>query len=65
MLLGITKRLEFVDAPSHVEDLNRYQARGYAMAGNRVRLVTDRSQSVLEVHPPSANNVNMAGLTVE
>ncbi len=37
VLLGITERLEFVDAPGHVEDLKRYRARGYAMTGNRIR----------------------------
>ncbi len=65
VLLGVTERLEFVDAPAHVEDLKRYRARGYAMAGNRIAIVTDRSQSVLEVHPPSVNVVEMAGVTVE
>lgn len=45
VLPGITGRLEFADAPGHVEDLKRYRARGYAMAGNRIRIVTtDRSQ---------------------
>ena len=43
----------------------RYRARGYAMTGNRIRLVTDRPQSVVEVHPPSTNSVNMADVTVE
>ena len=65
MLLGITERLEYVDAPSHVEDLKRYRARGYAMAGNRIAIVTDRPTESVEVHSPSANSVNMAGLTVE
>jgi hypothetical protein len=65
VLLGVTERLEFVDAPSHSEDRKRYRARGYAMAANRIRIVTDRPQSVVEVHPTSANSVNMAGVTVE
>ena len=65
VLLGITERLEFVDAPEHVEDLKRYRARGYAMKGNRIRIVTDRPQSAVEVHPPSANSTNMTGVTVE
>ena len=65
MLPGITERLEFVDAPSHAEDLKRYRARGYAMRNNRIRLVTDRPQSVVEVHPPSVNSVNTAGVTAE
>ena len=65
MLLGITERLEFVDAPSHAEDLKRYRARGYAMRDNRMAIVTDRPMEVVEVHPPSANSVNMAGVTAE
>ncbi len=65
MLLGVTERLEFVDAPGHVADLARYRARGYAMTGNRIRLVTDRPMECVEVHGPSVNSVNMAGVTVE
>ncbi len=65
VLLGITERLEFVDAWGHTADLVRYRTQGYRMAGNRVRLVTDRPQSVVEIHPPSANTVNMAGVSVE
>ncbi len=53
VLLGATERLEFVDAPGHAADLERYRARGYRMAGNQIQLVTDRPQSVVEVHPPS------------
>ncbi len=53
VLLGITERLEFVDAPGHAADLERYRARGYAMKGNRIAIVTDRPQSTVEVHPPS------------
>ena len=65
VLLGITERLEFVDAPSHVEDLKRYRARGYRMAGNRIVIVTDHSEDLVEVHPPSVKSVEMVGLTVE
>ncbi len=65
VLLGITERLEFVDAPGHVADLARYRARGYAMKGNRIRIVTDRPMEVVEVHVPSANSVNMVGVTAE
>lgn len=54
-----------MDAPGHVEDLERYRARGYAINGNRIAIVTDRPMKVVAVHPPSANNVNMAGVTVE
>jgi hypothetical protein len=65
VLLGVTERLEFLDAPGHVEDLARYRARGYAMAGNQIRIVTDRPMEVVEVHAPSVNSVEMAGVTVE
>jgi hypothetical protein len=63
--LGITERLEFVDAPAHARDLVWYRARGYRMAGNRIRLVTDRPMEVVEVHAPSVNSVEMDGVTVE
>jgi hypothetical protein len=65
MLLGITERLASGDAPGHVEDLARYRARGYARRCNRIRIVTDRPMEVVEVHPPSVNGVDMAGVTVE
>ncbi len=65
MLLGVTERLEFVDAPGHVEDLKRYRARGYRMAGNRIAIVVDRPMETVEAHEPSVNSVNMAGVTVE
>jgi hypothetical protein len=63
--LGVTERLEFVDAPAHAEDLARHRARRYAMKGNRIVVVTDHPGDLVEVHPPSANTVNMAGITVE
>ena len=65
VLLGITGRLEYVDAPSHVEDLKRYRARGYAMAGNRIAIVTDQPADLVEVHPPSRGKVDLDGLTME
>ena len=65
VLLGITERPEYVDAPSHVEDLKRYRARGYAMAGNRIAIVTDQPEDLVEVHPPSRGQVDLGGLTVE
>ena len=65
MLLGVTERLDHVDAPEHVEDLKRYRARGYAITGNRIVIVTGRPQSAVEVHPPSVNGVEVAGVTVE
>ncbi len=65
VLLGITERLEYVDAPGHAADLARYRGRGYAMQGNRIAIVVDRPQSTVEVHSPSVNGVNMADVTVE
>ncbi len=65
MLLGITERLEFVDAPSHVKDLERYRARGYAMRDNRIAIVTDHDSDLVEVHPPSQGRVDLHDLTVE
>jgi hypothetical protein len=65
VLLGITERLEFVDAPGHVDDLKRYQARGYRMAGNRIAVVTDHPEDLVEVHPPSRGTIDLSGLTVE
>jgi hypothetical protein len=65
VLLGITERLEFVDAPRHVEDLKRYRARGYAMKGNRIAIVTDNDEDLIEIHPPSRGSVDLSGVTVE
>jgi hypothetical protein len=65
VLLGITERLEFVDAPGHAEDLKRYRARGYRMQGNRIRIVTDDDTDLIEVHPPSRGSVDLDGVTVE
>jgi hypothetical protein len=64
-MLGVTEWLASVDAPSHAVELKRYRARSYAMKGNRLRTVTDRSMEVLEVHVPSVNRVKMAGVTTE
>ncbi|MEN6342653.1 MAG: hypothetical protein ABFC89_08855 [Methanospirillum sp.] len=33
------------------------------MRGNRARLVTARPTETVEVHPPSANSLEMAGVT--
>ena len=65
VLLGITERLEFVDAPGHIEHLKRYRSRGYAMKGNRIAIATDRDTDVIEVHPPSRGSVSLGGLTEE
>ncbi len=65
MLLGVTERLEVADAPAHAADLDRYWTRGYAMKGNRIRIVTDRPMETVDGHQPSVNSVAMAGFTVE
>lgn len=65
MLLEIIERLEFVDAAGHAEDLKRHRARGYAMRGNRIDIVTDHPEDLVEVHPPSRGSVDLGGLTVE
>ena len=65
VLLGVTERLEFVDAPAHAADLERYRARGYRMAGNRITVVTDHPEALVEVHEPSRGTVDLGGLTVE
>ena len=52
VLLGITERLEFVDAPGHAADLARYRARGYRMVNNRIAVVTDRDADLVEVYSP-------------
>ena len=65
MLLGITERLEFVDAPGHAAGLERYRARGYAMKNNRIAIVTDHEADLIEVHAPSRGSVDLGGVTVE
>jgi len=35
------------------------------MKGNRIRIVTERPKEADDAHPPSANSVNMASVTVE
>jgi hypothetical protein len=53
VLLGVTERLEFVDAPGHGADLTQYRARVYVMKGNRITITTDRDVDLLEIHPSS------------
>ena len=65
VLLGITERLEFVDALGHTADLERYRARGYHMVSNRFDIVTNHPEDLVEVHPPSRRSVDLGGLTVE
>ena len=65
VLLGITERLEFVDAPGHAGDLERYRARGYRMVNNRVNTITDYPRELVEVHPPSRGSVDLGGVTIE
>lgn len=54
MLLGTTERIEFVDAPAHAADLKRYRARGYRMRDNRIAIVTDDPEDLIEVPRPRA-----------
>ncbi len=65
VLLQVTERLEFVDAPGHVKDLERYHARGYRMVNNRIDIVTDHPEDLVEVHPPSLGMVDLGGVTIE
>ena len=65
VLLCLPGRLEFVDAPGHVEILERYRARGYAMRNNRIAIVTDHDADPLEVHRSSRGSVDLGGVTVE
>ena len=54
-----------MDAPSHVEDLERYRGRGYRMVNNRINIVTDHDADLVEVHQPSRGSVDLGGLSVE
>lgn len=63
--LGFTEQPEIIDAPGHAVNLARYRARGYRMAGNRIRLVTDHPEGLVDVHSPSFGSVDLGGLTVE
>lgn len=63
--LGFTEQPEIIDAPGHAVNLARYHARGYRMAGNRIRLVTDHPEDLVDVDPPSFGSVDLGGLTVE
>jgi hypothetical protein len=64
VLLGVTERLEFVDAPGHAEDLLRYRARGYNMRNNRIAVVTARPEDPVEMHPLLCGTVELGGLSV-
>ena len=64
VLLGVTERLEFVDAPDHAADLAMYRARGYAMRTNRIAIMAERPGDLVEVHPPSRGAVDLSGVTV-
>ena len=52
VLPGVTGRPAFASAPGHAADL----ARGDAMKNNRVRIVTGRPQSAVDLHPPTVNS---------
>ena len=53
VLLGITGRLEFADAPGHAADLEGYRARGYRMVSNRINTITDCPRDLVERCPPA------------
>ncbi len=65
VLLRAPERLEFVDAAGHAADPVRYRTRCYAMKGNRIAVAFDWSMEMVEVHPPSANRMEMVGLVVD
>ncbi len=46
-------------------DPKRYRTVRYRMAHPRAWLVSARPMEAVEVHPPSVNSVNMAGVTAE
>ena len=48
-----------------VEELERYRARGYVMAGNRIAIVTDQPEDLVEVHPPLRWKVDLGWLMLE
>jgi len=58
------KRVEYVNLPRHVADLARYRARGYD-EGQPDPAPHGPAAVVVDVHPPSVNSVDMAGVTVE
>lgn len=64
VLLGITERLEFVDAPSHAADLARYAAisRPFNGALNISVLQAASVNDLVEVNPPSRSAVNLSGV---
>ncbi len=65
VLLGITGRLEIVDAPGRVADFATVPGAGLAMTGNRIAIAVDRPMETVEAHPPSVNSVDVAGVMVD
>jgi hypothetical protein len=66
VLLGITERLEFVDAPVHVAGLARYREISRPFSGSLVLEVPTAAlvSDLVEVHPPSAGSVDLSKVTV-
>jgi len=66
VLLGITERLEFVDAPVHAAGLARYREISRPFSGSLVLEVPAVATvaDLVEVHPPSAGSVDLSGVTV-
>lgn len=66
VLVGITERLEYVDAPSHAADLARYRARGWPFSGALVLGVEQAAtvDHLVDVHPPSVRLVDLSAAVV-
>ena len=66
VLLGITERLDFVDALAHAADLARYRVISRPFSGSLVLEVPTAAlvSDLVEVHPPSAGSVDLSGVTV-
>jgi hypothetical protein len=67
VLLGITERLDFVDAPAHAADLAQYRAISRPFSGSLILEVPASVpiSDLVEVHPPSAGSVDLSGVTVQ
>jgi len=68
VLVGITERLEFVDAPGHTADLNgpKYRQTARPFSGTLV-LGVERAapiEALVEVHPPSVRLVDLSAAVV-
>jgi hypothetical protein len=62
---GCTERLEFVDAPGHVDDLKLYRTWGYRTKSTTVAIIRGHDADLIEIHPPSRGSVDPSDVTVE